>query len=231
VEIGSLQSPTDHRLNAVGRLLEQTFPDPNTTLGVDRMREFLGQPAGEAGREFFILVAEQHGTIIGTTIFSYVPATNCGFSEYLVVRRDFRAQGIGRRLFDARLDRLQDGARRAGHAHPRGLFIEVDSPTRTPPHLLEAERTTAMDAHERLRIFAHLGFQRVDLAYVQPPLADGKQPVDYLDLLFRPHTPRASLPRTWITDTLLPIWRAWSPAGSFEVPASAQEVALRPLDG
>jgi hypothetical protein len=80
-------------------------------------------------------------------------------------------------------------------------------------------------------VFEHLGFQRVNLRYVQPPLAEGKQPVDYLDLLFRPHAPRASLPRAWIVDTVLPIWRAWAPTGAFELAASDQEVALCPLSG
>lgn len=229
MEIRRLRGPDDGLLNAVAHLLEDTFSDPNTTLGVDRMREFLASPQHSPGREFFILTANDARHLLGVTIFSYVPASNCGFSEYLVVRRDARGQRVGRHLFDARLDRLHAAARQVGHPHARGLFIEVENPSRTPPDVLEAERSTAMDPDERLRLFAHLGFRRVDLRYVQPPLAAGKQPVDYLDLLFRPHTPCATIPRAWIVETLEPIWRAWAPTGSFEVAPSNQEVALEPL--
>src|SRR5205823_622751 len=95
-----------------------------------------------------------------------------------------------------------------------GLFIEVDNPDRAPPEFLDAERVTALDAHERLRLFAHLGFKHVELRYVQPPLAPGKAAVDYLDLLFAPWTSDATntLPASWVLQTVEPIWRAWAPA-------------------
>jgi hypothetical protein len=63
-------------------------------------------------------------------------------------------------------------------------------------------------------VFAHLGFKLVDVRYVQPPLAQGKLAVDYLDLLFAPWTrPRETdtIPASWVVDTVEPIWRAWAP--------------------
>jgi hypothetical protein len=54
------------------------------------------------------------------------------------------------------------------------------------------------------------------MAYVQPPLAPDKAPVEHLDLLFAPWAtrPRAEseLSARWIVDTLAPIWSAWAPS-------------------
>jgi hypothetical protein len=149
-------------------------------------------------------------------MFSYIPRAICGFSEYLVVDQPLRGQGVGRALFDRRKALLDADARRGGRPACNGLFIEVDSPWRTPPELLAAD---GFDATERLRVFQHLGFQRVSLAYVQPPLAPGKAPVDHMDLLFAPWTSAAAdgpfdaarVSATWIVATLETIWSAWAP--------------------
>ena len=76
-----------------------------------------------------------------------------------------------------------------------------------------------MEARERLRLFDHLGFRRVDVPYVQPALAADKQAIDYLDLLFAPwpaHVAISAIPAQWVLDTLEPVWSAWSPATAAE---------------
>ena len=103
------------------------------------------------------------GLLLGGTVFSYVPATNCGFSEYLVVRKERHGQGLGRRLFDARRAVLDELAQQSQAGACSGLFIEADNPERTPADLQARERETAMDALVRLQVFAHLGFLRVDI--------------------------------------------------------------------
>jgi GNAT superfamily N-acetyltransferase len=210
----SIVDPHSPRLVEVAQLLQAVFADPNTVLGLDRLREFLAANAAPGERTFYVHAAiGRDDRVLGATVFSYVPRSNCGFSEYIVSRPDGRGQGIGRRLFDARKRQLDEAASAAGYAGCNGLFIEADNPARTPAALLEAERQTAIDAFERLRLFAHLGFLRVDVAYVQPPLGPGKQAVDYLDLLFAPWRADAQseIPSIWIVETLAPIWAAWSP--------------------
>ncbi len=130
------------------------------------------------------------------------------------VDRPARGTGLGRRLFEARKEVLDEAARQDGHDGCRGLFIEADNPLRLPADLAAVERETALDAWERLRLFDHLGFRRVDAPYVQPPLAPDKEPIEYLDLLFAPWRAEASarIPTRWVLDTLEPIWSAWSPA-------------------
>jgi hypothetical protein len=83
---------------------------------------------------------------------------------------------------------------------------------------MEAE--TALEGWARLRLFDHLGFRRVDVPYVQPPLAPDKQPIDYMDLLFAPWQAQAAanarIPSGWVVDTLEAIWSAWTPATAAE---------------
>jgi GNAT superfamily N-acetyltransferase len=210
--IEDVTDPTDPRLPKLAALLNATFPDPNTVLGLDRMQEFLANNGPRAARRFCVLVAEHNGEVVGGTIFSYVGRSNCGFSEYIVADRAVRGRGLGRELFNARKALLDAEAERRGNARCHGLFIEVDNPERTPSAFADAERETALDSRERLRLFDHLGFRRVGVPYVQPPLAQGKQAIDYMDLLFAPWGSEAQqIPSQWVFDTLEAIWSAWTP--------------------
>lgn len=225
MQLVDIRSPDDPLVGRVADLLLEVFADPNSVLDEARMREFL---ADSAERIFTVLTILDADELIGATVYSYVPRSNCGFSEYLVVRGSARGRKLGRLLFDARKARLDSAAVAAGYSACNGLFIEADSPERTPRELLAQERETALDAHERLRIFAHLGFLRVDMPYVQPPLGPGKEAVDYLDLLFAPWCGALSeVPATWLVDTLGPIWRAW--AGPSVAPPTLAGTAARLL--
>jgi GNAT superfamily N-acetyltransferase len=222
IAIRRLVDPQDPSVGAFSELLHATFADPDTVLELERMQDFLAQapprqqpPHPGTERVFSIIVAELDAAVLGGALFSYVPATNCGFSEYLVVRKAQHGLGLGRRLFDARRAILDAQARQVGQTACRGLFIEVDNPSRTPPDLLAKEREIAIDAATRLQIFAHLGFWRIDMAYVQPPLGRGKEPVSYLDLLFAPWSEDVQatgcLPAAWVPGTLGPVWASWAP--------------------
>jgi GNAT superfamily N-acetyltransferase len=236
-----IESPDDPDLARLSELMDVTFADPNIVLGVDRMREFLAANRPGAARRFFVLVATdpvRDGAVVGGSVFSYVARSRCGFSEYIVVDRPVRGAGLGRLLFDARKEVLDGEARREGRGGCRGLFIEADNPLRLPADLAAIERETAMEALERLRLFDHLGFRRVDAPYVQPPLASDKQPIDYLDLLFAPwhSAATARIPTQWVLDTLAAIWSAWAPTLAADhlerlrSRISSEDVALLPTD-
>jgi GNAT superfamily N-acetyltransferase len=236
VKLRSVVDASDPDLAALSQLMDATFADPNVVLGLDRMQEFLLATRPDGPRRFCVLVAKEAGRVMGGCVFSHVARSNCGFSEYIVTDRAVRSQGVGRLLFDARKAILDAEAARLGQGTCHGVFIEVGNPQRTPPDLAAAERETALDAWERLRIFDHLGFRRVDVPYVQPPLAENKIPIDYLDLLFACWNPRGTdhIPAAWVFDTVDAIWTAWTPrtaAAHLEtlkrrVPSAG--VALRP---
>jgi hypothetical protein len=235
-----ITAPDDPHLAGLSRLMERVFADPNTVLGLDRLAAFLSADPQPSRRHFHVLAAlDGSDHVVGGSVFSYVPRSNCGFSEYIVSDASMRGVGLGRRLFDRRKAILDADARERGQQRCRGLFIEADDPERTPEAFVVAERHTALDPSERLRLFDHLGFLRVDVPYVQPPLAPGKQPIDYLDLLFAPWQPGAAdqrrMPAAWIFDTLAPVWSAWSPAtrgghlATLRQNVLTDQVALEPL--
>jgi GNAT superfamily N-acetyltransferase len=211
LEIHEVAAGSDPEIHALSRLMIDSLSDPNTVLDEDRLIEFLQRR--ESARSFHILVAAEAGELVGGVVFSYVTASRCGFSEYLVVRQDRRRAGIGRRLVEARRAVLDRRARALGHECARGVFIEVDNPDRVP--VRQEGHTASLDARTRLRVFDRLGFRRVAMPYVQPPLGPGKQAVYYMDLLFAAWDPDVIASRRiasdWIIDTVGPIWRGWSP--------------------
>jgi GNAT superfamily N-acetyltransferase len=225
-----VRDPDDPALLELSRLLQGTFADPDTVLELDRIQAFLAEREERPVRQFCVVVAEEAGRVIGGSVFSYVASSNCGFSEYLVVSKNRRGHGLGRRLFDARRTVLDELARKNGHAECRGLFIEADNPERTPPELQAIERETALDTRVRLQIFGHLGFRRVNIDYVQPPLGPGKQPVSYLDLLFAPwdEASPAKVPAEWVGETLCAIWGSWSPS-NYDCVALRERLAESPV--
>jgi hypothetical protein len=240
-EVREIDRPGDPRLTRVHELIIATLADPDTLLGLDRLQEFLAANRADGPRRFHVLAASasrKPEAIRGATVFSYIPGSNCGFSEYIVAAKDTRGAGVGRLLFEARKAILDDDARQGGAERCHGLFIEVEHPDRAPEHFLAAERETALEAWERWRLFEHLGFWRVDLPYTQPPLAEAKSAVTYLELMFAPwdEAVRASrrLPAAWVANTLRPIWAAWAPR-TYEryyeplVGRLAHEVRLLPL--
>lgn len=208
--------PGDPDIDRFAALLAATFADENIQLGGDRMRQFLAASPGPAHSVHLVLAKAGHA-VVGGTLFSSVAETGAGFSEYMLLARSARGLGLSRRLFDLRREVLDRQARLWGLGFPgaTGLFIEVESPERTPAAYAQAEAITAMDISERRRYFHHMGFRRLDVAYQQPPLAEGKAPVDYLDLLFMPWAPDiAHLDRIdpiYLVQSVAPTFERWAP--------------------
>lgn len=204
----------DPDIDAMASLMLATFADPNIVLSGDRIREFVGRRV-EPDRSFHVLLVKDGDRVVGGTIFSYLPGSNCGFSEYMVLHQDYRGKGLGRLLFNGRKEVLDREARERGLPGAYGLFIEVENPDRTPAEYVERERETAMDAVDRWRLWHRMGFFRTSVPYVQPPLGAGKEPIYYMDLFFVPWDAAAQesrqIPRHWVFESVTPVWRGWVP--------------------
>jgi len=213
-ELRKVINPGDGDVKQFAALLQAIFADDSVCLEAERMREFLA--AGpQSQRSFHLVVAKAGDQVIGGSLFSSVIATGAGVSEYMVLDQRARGQGVSRLLFDYRKSVLDREARRNGFPGATGLFIEVESPGRTPTAYAEQELQTAMGLLERWRYFKHLGFFLLDCRYVQPPLGVNKEPVTYLDLLFQPSSPElsvaAAISPDFLIQSLAPIWGAWAP--------------------
>lgn len=231
-------TPDDPLLQPFHRIMEGTFADPNITLSLEHLQEFV---AGRDGplRRFHCLVVTVGGRVAGGSLFSYCPGANTGFSEYIVVAPEFRGLGLARMIFDRRLRALDADAQAAGRPRADALFIEVANPRKMPPDIARGDRERAMDPAERHAFMRHLGFWRCDFDYVQPPLDAGKSPVTYLDLCCLPRSPdwaaRRGVPGDVVLATVEPIWASWCP-GEYRLflerlrpMLSGREVRLVPL--
>lgn len=212
--IREVTDPFDTDVERFADLLKATFADQNICLGADRMQEFLAASPGPE-RSFHLLVVRDGDEVLGGTLFSSIARTAAGFSEYMVLSPSIRGKGVSRLLFEGRRAVLDRAAQARGMPAATGIFIEVESPLRTPEAFVEHERITAIDIVERRRYFKHLGFYQVDIPYQQPPLGAGQAPVDYLDLLFQPWDPGLKagqlLSPDFIVQSLRPIFCSWSP--------------------
>lgn len=236
VTLAQIRYPGDPALAALHRLMVEVFVDPNLVFGLDRLQEFLR--GGRAPDRFFHILTVRRGQqVLGGTIFSYLPDAGCGFSEYVMLAAAARGLGLGRALFEERRRILDADAAACGQSRCAGLFIETESPVRTPPEILAEEAAVSLDPWERWRVFAHLGFRRCDCPYIHVPLGPAQEPVDYLDLLFAPWTPAGppAVPSARIRATLAPMWRRWAPhrlaeaQSRFDRLVGDRDVALFPL--
>ena len=72
MRIRDIEEPGEHDLVKVAALLATTFADPNTVLGLDRLREFLASNRPGAARQFHVLVAHE-ATSAGTNVKMTAP--------------------------------------------------------------------------------------------------------------------------------------------------------------
>lgn len=213
IQITDVVDPQDSDLQAFSHLMRSTFADPNLVLSTAQLNRMMDERHG-ADRRLHLLLARAGSTVLGGSLFSYVPATNCGFSEYIVLSPAARGRGLARRIFAHRLAILRAEAQDCGRPGPAGLFVEVANPGRVSAQLKDAERRLGVDTAVRWQIMHHFGFRRVEVPYSPPP-GPGDL-VLYLDLLFLPLDPAVAaagrLSAQQILDTLAPIWRSWAPA-------------------
>jgi GNAT superfamily N-acetyltransferase len=220
MQIRQVTDPHDPAIDAFGRIQEAVYFDPHALIPTRWFGTLLQQSSGT--RQNFFLVAEQDdGAVLGGTLFHYLADAGTGFSSFMGVARSARGQGIARALHTARFAVLN---RAAGQAVP-GVFIDVVNPTRMSQRDLVRERAVGSDPWQRLRIFGHLGFRRVDIRYEQPVGGPGGGPVTILDLLFCPSVPAETVPTALVVATLRAYWSGW--LGAQEADRHARELEQR----
>ena len=234
----TITDPQDPAVEAFADLVARTFPDPDLVVTVEGVRRRVAHRVTPE-RIDFLLAAEEAGRLVGAASFCYLPGPDTAFSGYLVVERERRGEGWGRRLFTERARLLREAAAALGRPGPRGLFIEVANPLRLPPARLAAERAAGMDPVHRRRIFRHFGFQQVAVRYVEPPAHPAGRPVTYMDLLCRASDPElarsGSLPVELVLETLRLAWPAYIDPAPYLAELRAQvegeRIPLIPVEG
>lgn len=200
-EVTDLRDPA---IEGFGQMQTAAYFAPETLIPARYIPQLLGE-SSEKARRNFLVVAEANARVVGGTLFHWLADAGSGFSSFLGVDREFRRQGIARRLHQKRFELLDSAA--GGHAP--GVFIDVVSPTRIPNSEREREQQIGSDPWQRRHAFAHLGFRQVDIRYEQPVGGPNGGPVTILDLLFCPHEPAESVPTALVVATMRAYWSPW----------------------
>lgn len=126
--------------------------------------------------------ADGEPVIAGGISFEYYKEGNAALITYFVVDPEYRRYGLVRELLRRASIILEAQAKVAGHPHLAAIFLETNKAGVEDGVLVSTVR------HE---IQSKLGFCRLLVNYIQPPLDEGYKPVS--DLLLAVH--KSSLPK------------------------------------
>ncbi|KAL6046702.1 hypothetical protein QOT17_022077 [Balamuthia mandrillaris] len=140
--------------------------------------------------------------ILGGCVFEYGRESDCGLISYFVVSPMCRGKGLGRLLIERSVEITHADARAAGlKGGCPAIFAETNDPTK-----VKAEEDT-VPPEVRVRMLQRIGFKRLEMEFVQPPLQEGKNPCANLWLLvYQPEKEEEGRERTSLPAELLLRW-------------------------
>jgi GNAT superfamily N-acetyltransferase len=146
--------------------------DPLTGWETSLSEEVQNDPRAPASHLLLVFDKEDRkkSDIMAGCAFEYYAKSNCALLTYIVIAPQCRQKGLARRLIQEELKILANDAKhRSQAADCRAVFAEINSPERVKA------TQDVMDPAVRLKIFARLGFKKLDFEYIQPPLSPGQQ--------------------------------------------------------
>jgi hypothetical protein len=188
IRVNSIEDPLFTKLH---NLMKDVFP-PEEVLEFDLWKEPLEDP----GIRVFVAVHEDE--VVGVTEYRYYPDWNIAMTDFTIVGKP--GLSLGRFLANKRMEDLQNLAREKG-VELFGMFAEIYDPYRKTDHDFGGVKT--MDPFVRREVLSHLGYKRLDLAYVHPSWENDGEAVEGLDLCFMPTDENTKeLPSALIADFL-----------------------------
>lgn len=169
--ITSIEDPLFKKMH---QFMQEVFP-PEEVLEFDLWKEPLEDP----GIRVFVAVHE--GVVVGATEYRYYEDFQVAMTDFTIIGKP--GLGIGRFLFQKRQeDLLSLAAESKKELH--GMFAEIYDPYRAEHH--EFGGIKPMDPFVRREVLSHLGYKRLDFAYVHPSWNNDGEAVTGLDLCFLP---------------------------------------------
>lgn len=196
------EHPNPVLLAAFETLYRRTFTDPAEREDPAQWppRLYGDLPAPQPRMHLLVAVDDPDRNLVGGIAFEYYRDSRCGLLTYLVTAAHSRRRGLGRRLVQGALARLQQEAQTHGTSL-LGVFAEAEDPDQVGPD------GNAMAPKERLTALARLGARRIDVPYVQPALEGGSGPCRHLLLLVF-HPPSGAVPAAVVQGFLHEFYRA-----------------------
>ncbi|GBF11513.1 GNAT family N-acetyltransferase [Tepidibacillus infernus] len=169
--ITSIEDPLFKKMH---QLMQHVFP-PEEVLEFDLWKEPLEDP----GIRVFVAVHE--GNVVGATEYRYYEDYNVAMTDFTIIGQ--AGLSIGRFLVQKRLEDLNSLAAANGK-QLYGMFAEIYDPYRIEHYEFGGVKT--MDPYVRREVLSHLGYKRLDFAYVHPSWNNDGEAVTGLDLCFLP---------------------------------------------
>nr|WP_221885990.1 GNAT family N-acetyltransferase [Paenibacillus zeisoli] len=187
--ITSIASPLFPQMH---QLMQEVFPDEEV-LEFDLWKEPLEDPG------IRVFVAIYNGEVVGTTEYRYYKDFNVAMTDFTIVGKP--GLGIGRFLWKKRQEDLERLSRENGK-ELFGMFAEIYDPYRVKEHTFGGVKT--MDPYVRREVLSHLGYKKLDLAYVHPSWNNDGEAVEGLDLGFMPSDDNLEgIPSSLVVDFLI----------------------------
>lgn len=218
-----VQSIEDSNFKAMHQLMSQIFP-PEEVLAFDLWKEPIQDP------DIHVYVAVLNGEVVGATEYRYYPELRVAMTDFTIIGA--MGQGVGRFLYAQREKDLQRLQKLSG-TESIGMFAEIYNPQSIAG--FSFGDVPAMHPVVRREVLSHLGYRKLDLAYVHPSWDHEGKAVTELDLGFRPSDEdRASIPAALVAKFLRQYYSALpnKPAEWTEMVTKLdgrEEVALLPL--
>lgn len=182
-----IQSIEDPLFAQMHRMMQTIFPGEEV-LAFDLWAE----PLADEGLRVYVAVHE--GEVVGATEYRYVPDLKVAMTDFTIIGRE--QLGVGPFLARRRREDLLRWVA-AGQGELIGMFAEIYNPYVAGDH--EFGGVKAMNPFVRREVLAHLGYRRLDFAYVHPSWNNDGEAVSGLDLCFLSEDPeQASLPASLV---------------------------------
>lgn len=169
-----ITSIEDRYFKPLHELLGTIFP-PEEVLAFELWREPLQDPG------IHVYAALQGDEVVGSTEYRYYPELRVAMTDFTIIGKP--SLGVGRFLMRSRGKDLERLAAESGTT-PIGMFAEIYDPYRAAIH--EFGGVSPMNPIVRREVLSHMGYKKLDLAYVHPSWDHEGAAVTELDLGFLP---------------------------------------------
>lgn len=161
IRIREVVDPADPAIVPAHRLLQHAFRK-SEVVSVTDWRNSLSERVAGVWEDiaWHLVVAEQHGRVIGVVTGTYLGNVNCGFIGYLTVTERGRGHGLGSRLRTRLKELFRRDAEQVRHRPLDAVVGEVRSDNPWLRHLITNPQVLALDFH-----------------YLQPSLKPGARSV------------------------------------------------------
>ncbi|GAA4866219.1 hypothetical protein GCM10023310_52260 [Paenibacillus vulneris] len=174
MEYHRITNIADPYFKQMHELMQTVFP-PEEVLEFSLWEE----PLQDEGIRVFVAIHE--GQVVGATEYRYYEDMQVAMTDFTIIGRE--GLGIGPFLVKRRMEDLQSLVRQSG-GKLIGMFAEIYNPYLAEDHGFGGVKP--MNPFVRREVLAHLGYRRLDLAYVHPSWHNDGAAVQELDLGFMP---------------------------------------------